>query len=69
MSVRYTPAFNCLGYPALSIPCGLSDSGLPLGLQIVGKTFGEATVLRVARAYERISDVAKRTPAAVYDLV
>ncbi len=50
---RLTRPFNGLGLPVLSVPCGLSRSGLPLGLQIVGRPFDEATVLRVGRAWER----------------
>ena len=44
--------FNLTGLPAISVPCGFSSSGLPLGLQIAGRAFDEATVLRVANAYE-----------------
>ncbi|HET9491650.1 MAG TPA: amidase [Methylomirabilota bacterium] len=51
---RLTRPFNGLGLPALSVPCGLSPQGLPLGLQIVGRPFDEATVLRVGRAWERL---------------
>jgi aspartyl-tRNA(Asn)/glutamyl-tRNA(Gln) amidotransferase subunit A len=50
---RLTRPFNGLGLPALSVPCGLSAQGLPLALQIVGRPFDEATVLRVGRAWER----------------
>ncbi|HSF01406.1 MAG TPA: amidase family protein, partial [Solirubrobacterales bacterium] len=50
---RLTRPFNGLGLPALSVPCGLSPEGLPLGLQIVGRPFDEATVLRVGRAWEQ----------------
>jgi len=50
---RLTRPFNGLGLPALSVPCGLSRDGRPLGLQIVGRPFDEPTVLRVGRAWER----------------
>ncbi len=51
---RLTRPFNGLGLPALSVPGGLSAEGLPLGLQIVGRPFDEATVLRVGRAWEQL---------------
>jgi aspartyl-tRNA(Asn)/glutamyl-tRNA(Gln) amidotransferase subunit A len=51
-TTSFTRAFNVLGLPALSMPCGLDSQGLPMGLQIVGKPFAEATVLRVAAALE-----------------
>ena len=44
--------FNLTQQPACSIPCGLTSDGLPIGLQIVGPMFGDALVLRAARAYE-----------------
>jgi aspartyl-tRNA(Asn)/glutamyl-tRNA(Gln) amidotransferase subunit A len=50
---RYVAPFNLLGLPALSIPCGFSSSGLPIGMQIVGYPFDEVTLLRVGDAYER----------------
>lgn len=50
---RYTPLASVTGRPALSLPCGRSADGLPIGFQIVGHPRGEATVLRVGRAYER----------------
>lgn len=48
-----TGAFSLTGMPAISLPCGFSHSGLPIGLQIAGKPFDEPTVLRVAYAYEQ----------------
>jgi aspartyl-tRNA(Asn)/glutamyl-tRNA(Gln) amidotransferase subunit A len=45
-------AFNLSGHPALSLPCGFDPSGMPIGLQLAGPAFGEAELLRVARAYE-----------------
>ena len=50
-----TMPFNVTGHPAMSVPMGLSSSGLPIGLQIVGRAFDEATVLRVGRSVEVLS--------------
>jgi aspartyl-tRNA(Asn)/glutamyl-tRNA(Gln) amidotransferase subunit A len=44
--------FNLTQQPACTIPCGLTSDGLPMGLQIVGPMFGDALVLRAARAFE-----------------
>ena len=49
--------FNLTQQPACTIPCGLSDEGLPIGLQIVGPMFGDALVLRAARAYESVRPI------------
>lgn len=48
-----TAPFNVSGHPAISVPCGLTAAGLPIGLQIVGRHWDEVTLLRVAAAYER----------------
>jgi aspartyl-tRNA(Asn)/glutamyl-tRNA(Gln) amidotransferase subunit A len=53
-SWRLTYPFNLTGLPALSLPCGFDLRGLPIGLQIAGKPFDEATILRVARTYEGV---------------
>lgn len=45
---------NLLGLPAMSVPCGFTSAGLPIGLQIVGAAFAESTVLRAAGTHERI---------------
>jgi len=63
--IRYTRPFNLSGHPAVSVPCGLTASGLPIGLQIVGRPFDEATVLRVADAYQRATDWHARRPAGL----
>jgi aspartyl-tRNA(Asn)/glutamyl-tRNA(Gln) amidotransferase subunit A len=55
LSDVYTVPVNLAGLPALSVPCGLSASGLPVGLQIVADKFREPVMFRVARAYERAS--------------
>ena len=51
--LRFTAPFNVTGQPALAMPTGLSPNGLPLSMQIIGRPFDEATVFRVADAYER----------------
>jgi aspartyl-tRNA(Asn)/glutamyl-tRNA(Gln) amidotransferase subunit A len=60
---RNTRIFNYLGLPALSIPCGFSDNGLPIGAQLVGKPFGEARLLRAGHAYQQATDWHRRLPA------
>jgi aspartyl-tRNA(Asn)/glutamyl-tRNA(Gln) amidotransferase subunit A len=57
---------NIAGLPGISVPCGLSD-GLPVGLQVIGRAFDEATVLRVADAYERAAGFADLRPATSTD--
>ena len=49
--------FNLTQQPACTIPCGLTTDGLPIGLQIVGPMFGDALVLRAARAYETVRPI------------
>ena len=51
--------FNLTQQPAITVPCGLTSDGLPVGLQIVGPMFNDALVLRVARAYESVMPVAR----------
>jgi aspartyl-tRNA(Asn)/glutamyl-tRNA(Gln) amidotransferase subunit A len=60
--IRFTRIFNLSGHPAASIPCGFTAAGLPVGLQIIGRPFDEATVLRVADAYQRVTDWHTRRP-------
>jgi len=59
----YMRSFNLTGQPALSLCSGFDDSGLPLSLQIVGRHFDEATVLRIGHAYERATPWRKRRPS------
>jgi aspartyl-tRNA(Asn)/glutamyl-tRNA(Gln) amidotransferase subunit A len=61
-SWRFTFPYNLTGLPAISVPCGFDRRGLPIGLQIAGRPFDEATVLQVADAYERSHDWKDRTP-------
>lgn len=53
---RFTSPFNLIGLPALSLPCGITTSGLPFGLQIVSRMWEEAAVLQAAYAYEQETD-------------
>ncbi len=48
----FTNPGNLTGLPAISVPCGFSSAGLPIGLQIAGRAFDEASILKIARAYE-----------------
>ena len=54
--LRNTRPFNALGLPTISIPCGFTKTGLPIGMQITSGPWAEGTVLRVAHAYEHHSD-------------
>jgi aspartyl-tRNA(Asn)/glutamyl-tRNA(Gln) amidotransferase subunit A len=54
--------WNATGLPAMSIPCGFSAAGLPIGMQIVGAAFDEPLVLKVADAYQRLTDWHLRVP-------
>jgi aspartyl-tRNA(Asn)/glutamyl-tRNA(Gln) amidotransferase subunit A len=61
--LRYTRPFNLSGHPACAVPCGFTAGGLPMGMQIVGRPFDEATVLRVSDAYQRVTDFHTRRPS------
>jgi Asp-tRNA(Asn)/Glu-tRNA(Gln) amidotransferase A subunit family amidase len=61
---RYPPLASVTGRPALSVPCGFSSDGLPIGFQIVGNPGDEQTLFRVARAYARATDWGARRPPA-----
>jgi len=58
----FTIPCNLAGLPGISVPCGLTVAGLPIGLQVLGKPFDEATVLRVAYAYEQATEWHTRRP-------
>jgi len=60
--VGLTVPFDITGSPAISVPCGLSSDGLPIGLQIVGRAWDEPTVLRTAAAYEQATPWHQRHP-------
>lgn len=62
---RLVRAMNYLGEPALSMPCGKTTGGLPIGLQLIGAPFSEPALLRIARTLERQAGDFNRSPAAV----
>ena len=59
---RLTRPFNLTGQPTASVPCGFTSDGMPIGLQIAGRNWQDATVLRAARAYEGATEWGKRRP-------
>jgi len=59
----FTVSANLAGLPGISVPCGFSSDGLPIGFQLMGRMFDEVTMLRVADAYERATEWHARTPA------
>ena len=62
LSDVYTVMANLTGLPAISIPCGFSSQGLPIGLQLTTKAFTEESLLRVARMFEQASDYHRQKP-------
>jgi aspartyl-tRNA(Asn)/glutamyl-tRNA(Gln) amidotransferase subunit A len=58
----FSRVFNLTGSPSISVPCGFTSGGLPIGLQLVGALFDEATVLRAAHAYEQATEWHRRWP-------
>jgi aspartyl-tRNA(Asn)/glutamyl-tRNA(Gln) amidotransferase subunit A len=59
---RFTRPINYLGLPALSIPTGFTRAGLPVGMQLVGRSFDEAMLLRIGAAFQRATDFHDRVP-------
>jgi aspartyl-tRNA(Asn)/glutamyl-tRNA(Gln) amidotransferase subunit A len=63
--IRLNRPMNLTGHPALSVPCGFTTDGLPIGLQLVGRYFDEATLLRIGHAYEAVSPAKGRRPSGL----
>jgi aspartyl-tRNA(Asn)/glutamyl-tRNA(Gln) amidotransferase subunit A len=59
---QFTVPVSFTGFPAVSVPCGFSSSGMPIGLQIVANDFQESLLFRVASAFERVTDLHSRRP-------
>jgi len=66
--LRNTRPFNVWGLPAISVPCGFTSDGLPIGLQIAGPHWCEDRVLRLALTYEQATAWHKRRPALLSDM-
>ena len=65
MADLLTIPVNRAGLPAISVPCGFSQSGLPIGVQLIGNVLEEARLLQVAHQYEQAADVFAARPEAV----
>ncbi len=63
LSDIFTNSVNLAGSPAISVPCGFTGAGLPVGLQLIGKHFDEETILRAAHAYEQATPWHTRRPS------
>lgn len=63
-----TAQFNLMGIPAISVPCGFTSGGLPVGVMIAGPRFSEGRVLALARAYEQATEWHKRRPVLAPDM-
>ena len=59
---RFTRPVNYLGLPSLALPCGFARNGLPVGMQLIGRSFDEATLLRIGAAFQRATDFHDRVP-------
>ncbi len=62
LSDVFTLPVNMAGIAGISIPCGFSKEGLPIGLQVIGKPFDEGTIIQVAYTFEQNTDFHKRKP-------
>jgi len=60
---RFTRPINYLGLPSLAIPCGFTKAGLPVGMQLIGRSFDEATLLTIGAAFQRATDHHQKVPA------
>jgi aspartyl-tRNA(Asn)/glutamyl-tRNA(Gln) amidotransferase subunit A len=60
---RFTRPVNYLGLPSLAVPAGFTGNGLPVGMQLIGRPFDEATLLRIGAAFQRATDFHDRVPA------
>jgi aspartyl-tRNA(Asn)/glutamyl-tRNA(Gln) amidotransferase subunit A len=59
---RFTRPVNYLGLPSLAIPSGFTSAGLPVGMQLIGRSFDEAMLLQIGAAFQRATDFHVRRP-------
>ncbi|HNA89989.1 MAG TPA: amidase family protein, partial [Anaerolineales bacterium] len=64
---RLTAPFNLTGLPALSVPCGFTSEGLPIGMQIISRAWNESGVLRIGYAYQQATDWHKQKPRIILE--
>ncbi|RXI00409.1 hypothetical protein DVH24_037957 [Malus domestica] len=67
--MRFVIAGNLLGLPAISVPVGYDKQGLPIGLQLVGRPWGESSILRLASAIEELCAKSKKRPVQYFDVL
>ncbi len=65
--IPFTYPFNISGQPAISLPLGWTDDGLPIGVQLVGQPYGEAVIIALAAQVERVAPWAAGYPAPLRD--
>ena len=63
--IHFCGPFNLTGFPAVSVPCGFTASGLPIGMQLIGKPWEEGPLLAAAHAYEQVTDWHRRVPTVL----
>ena len=63
--IHFSGPFNLTGFPAVSIPCGFTPGGLPVGMQLIGKPWQEGAILAAAHAYQQATDWHRRLPAVL----
>ena len=61
--MQYTGVPSLTGLPSLNVPCGFDEDGLPVGMQVIGQPFDEATLFRAGAAYQRATDFHTRAPS------
>jgi aspartyl-tRNA(Asn)/glutamyl-tRNA(Gln) amidotransferase subunit A len=64
--IHFCGHFNLIGFPAVSIPCGFTPSGLPVGMQLIGKPWQEGLILAVAHAYQQATDWHRLLPPMLH---
>lgn len=67
--MRFVLSANLLGLPAISVPVGYDKQGLPIGLQLIGRPWAEASILRLAAAVEELCPESKKRPQSFYDIL
>jgi aspartyl-tRNA(Asn)/glutamyl-tRNA(Gln) amidotransferase subunit A len=60
--MQFTGVPSLTGLPSLNVPCGFDQDGLPVGMQVIGRPFDEATLFRVGTAFQAVTDFHRRAP-------